>query len=125
MKLVGANPEPQAAGIEELPGKINYFIGSDPEKWQAGVPTYSRVKFENVSRGGPRLLRQSAPTGYDFVVAPGAKHNAIELAFEGADRLKSTGGEPCHRHRRTRSRSARSGRLSGDRLSQTRDSEPL
>lgn len=27
MKLVGANPEPQIAGLEELPGRVNYFIG--------------------------------------------------------------------------------------------------
>lgn len=32
MHLVGANPHPQAVGLNELPGKSNYFIGSDPHQ---------------------------------------------------------------------------------------------
>jgi hypothetical protein len=32
MKLVGANPQPKVAGLEELPGKVNYFLGKDT-KW--------------------------------------------------------------------------------------------
>ena len=32
MKLAGANPKPQLTGEEELPGKVNYFIGNDPKK---------------------------------------------------------------------------------------------
>ena len=32
MKLAGANRNPQMMGLEELPGKINYFTGSDPKK---------------------------------------------------------------------------------------------
>src|SRR5207244_1409411 len=29
MQLVGSNPKPRVSGIEELPGKSNYFIGND------------------------------------------------------------------------------------------------
>jgi hypothetical protein len=32
MKLVGANPTARVTGAEELPGKVNYFIGNDPKK---------------------------------------------------------------------------------------------
>src|SRR5262245_7874789 len=89
MKLVGANPEPQAADIEELHGKITYFNGSDTEKWQAVIPTYSKVKFEDVYPGVDLVYYgNQRQLEYDFVVAPGAKHNAIELAFEGADKLE-------------------------------------
>ena len=45
MRLVGANPTPQVEGIEELPGKSNYFIGNDPKKWRTNVPNYARVKY--------------------------------------------------------------------------------
>lgn len=39
MKLAGANPSPQVMGVDELPGKSNYFIGNDPAKWRTNVPT--------------------------------------------------------------------------------------
>jgi hypothetical protein len=32
MKLVGANGRAKVTGLEELPGKSNYFIGSDTKK---------------------------------------------------------------------------------------------
>src|SRR2546428_57943 len=32
MKLLGANPAPPVAGVGELPGKSNYFIGNDSKK---------------------------------------------------------------------------------------------
>jgi hypothetical protein len=30
MKLAGANPDARISGADTLPGKVNYFIGSDP-----------------------------------------------------------------------------------------------
>ena len=42
MKLVEANPNPQVAGLEELPGKVNYFIGNDSAKWHTDIPTHIR-----------------------------------------------------------------------------------
>src|SRR5436190_14099583 len=35
MSLVGAAPDPHASGIEQQPGKVNYFIGNDPARWRA------------------------------------------------------------------------------------------
>src|SRR5438045_2863516 len=43
MKLVRANQAARAHGVEELPGKVNYFIGSDPKKWRTNIPTYARA----------------------------------------------------------------------------------
>src|SRR5439155_9761015 len=34
MTLAGANPDPRMTGLEELPGKANYFIGNDPANWR-------------------------------------------------------------------------------------------
>ena len=39
MQLVDANPDPAVAGLDQLPGKSNYFIGSDPEEWRTNIPT--------------------------------------------------------------------------------------
>src|SRR5262249_23859168 len=33
MQLTGANPQAQAEGVQELPGKSNYFIGNDARRW--------------------------------------------------------------------------------------------
>ena len=51
MKLVGANRHPAVSGAEELPGKVNYFLGSDPKKWRTNVPTYARVRYRGVYPG--------------------------------------------------------------------------
>jgi len=88
MKLVGANPKPKLAGLEELPGKVNYFIGNDPKKWRTNVPTYARVEYKNVYPGVNLVYYGSQrQLEYDFVVAPGADPKAIRLAFEGVDKL--------------------------------------
>jgi hypothetical protein len=51
MQLLGANATARVVGSEELPGKANYFIGNDPSKWRTNVPTYSKVKYEDVYPG--------------------------------------------------------------------------
>jgi hypothetical protein len=51
MTLAGANPKATVTGLEELPGKSNYFIGNDPTKWRTNVPTCAKVKYQNVYRG--------------------------------------------------------------------------
>jgi hypothetical protein len=88
MQLLGANPAPQAMGLEELPGKANYFIGNAPHKWRMHVPTYAEVKYAAVYPGVDLVyyghLRQLE---YDFHVAPRADPTAITLGFEGIDRL--------------------------------------
>ena len=43
MTLAGANPKATVTGLDELPGKVNYFIGNDPEKWKTNIPTYQAV----------------------------------------------------------------------------------
>ncbi len=92
MTLAGANPKATVTGLDELPGKSNYFIGNDPAKWRTNVPTYAKVKYQNVYRGidlvyygNPQQLE------YDFVVAPGADPKAISLDV-AAIRSSSDGG---------------------------------
>jgi beta-propeller repeat-containing protein len=92
MGLVGANPRPQAEGLEPFAGKSNYFVGSDPRKWRTDVPTYAKVKYEAVYPGVDLVYygTQGRELEYDFVVAPGADPAAIRLRFAGAERLEQT-----------------------------------
>ena len=81
MKLVGANPSARVVGLDELPGKSNYFIGNDPKKWRTNVPNYAKVKYEGVYPGVDLVYygNQGGQLEYDFVVAPGADPKAITL----------------------------------------------
>ncbi len=104
IKLVGGNPHARVVGMEELPGKSNYFIGNDPKKWRTDVPNYGRVKVRDVYPGvdlvyygNQRQLEE------DFVVAPGADPRAITMEIAGVEKalidaqgelvLASPGGE--------------------------------
>jgi photosystem II stability/assembly factor-like uncharacterized protein len=88
MKLVGANRDPKIEGLEELAGKINYFIGSDPAKWQTDVALYSKVQYKDVYRGIDLVYYgNQSQLEYDFVVAPGVHPRAIKLRFEGTEQL--------------------------------------
>src|SRR5205814_7534586 len=42
MSLVGAARAPVVSGVDELPGKANYFVGKDRSKWRTNVPTYAK-----------------------------------------------------------------------------------
>ncbi len=89
MKLVGANPTAQVTGLEELPGKSNYFIGNDPSKWRTNVPNYAKVRYQDVYPGVDLVYYgNQRQLEYDFIVAPGADPSAITLAFDGADKLE-------------------------------------
>ncbi len=89
MKVVGASPSPQVSGLEELPGKSNYFIGSDPGKWHTDVPTFARVQYENIYPGIDLVYYgNQRRLEYDFVVSPGADPSAITIGFQGAQRIK-------------------------------------
>ena len=89
MRLVGANPKPKMAGLEELPGKSNYFIGNDPKKWRANIANYAKVRYRNIYPGVDLVYYgNQQQLEYDFVVSPGADPGRIALRFQGADRLE-------------------------------------
>src|SRR6266481_5333244 len=86
LKLTGANPSPQVAGIEELIGKSNYFVGSNPTQWRTSVPTYAKVKEQSVYPGIDLIYHgNQRQLEYDFIVAPGAHPQAIRLSFRGTE----------------------------------------
>jgi uncharacterized protein (TIGR03437 family) len=89
MKVVGANPQPHGEGLEQLPAKVNYFIGNDPSKWRTGIPTFARVKYRQLYDGIDLVYYgKQGRLEYDFEIAPGAGPEAIRLQFEGADQLQ-------------------------------------
>ena len=93
MELVGAAPGLRVAGTDELAGKVNYFIGSDPAKWHSHIPIYGKVKYSSVYPGVDLVYYgNQQQLEYDFAVAPGADAKPVRLHFAGAEKLTLNGG---------------------------------
>jgi hypothetical protein len=89
MKLVNATQPAEPTGMNKLPGKVNYFIGNDPSKWHANIPTYAKVCYKNVYPGIDLVYYgNQGQLEYDFVVSPGADPGLIALSFEGRTGLQ-------------------------------------
>lgn len=89
LRLRGGNPSPDISGAEKLPGRVNYLIGNDPDRWQHNIPVYAQVRYREVYPGIDALYYGSGgKLEYDFVVRPGADPNAIQLRLEGAQRVE-------------------------------------
>src|SRR6185369_13237110 len=86
MKLEGAKSDPRIEGLEQLPTTSNYFVGSDPAAWQTNVPSFTRVRYAQVYPGIDMVYYgNQRRLEYDFVVAPGAKPDTIQMAFGGIE----------------------------------------
>jgi uncharacterized repeat protein (TIGR01451 family) len=82
MKLAGANSHANPVILEELPGKRNYLIGNNPEKWRIDVPTYSRIRYDEVYPGiSVTYYGNQRQLEYDFELMPGADPRTIRFTF--------------------------------------------
>ncbi len=94
--LVGADRSAGIEGIDELPGKSNYFLGNDPKKWRTNVANYAKVRYKRVYPGIDLVYYgRQGHLEYDFVVAPGADPSVIRLdvgTAAGSVRESALGG---------------------------------
>src|SRR5580704_3011769 len=87
MLLAGANSAAAVTGDSQLPGKSNYFIGSDPAKWHSGIPQFAKVRYQGVYPGVDLVYYgNQGQLEYDFEVAPGADPGQIALRFDGQEK---------------------------------------
>jgi hypothetical protein len=89
MRWAGANASPPLSGLDELPGRSNYFVGRDPQTWRTGVRNYRRLIYRDVYPyvdfvfyGNHHCLE------YDIVVRPGADLDMVRLAYEDAASMR-------------------------------------
>ena len=88
MQLSGARPRVQPTPRGPLPGRTNHVQGNDRTKWRTGLPGYERVEYADVYPGVDLVYYgNQQQLEYDFIVAPGASHDAIDLAFSGQTEL--------------------------------------
>ncbi|HEY0003167.1 MAG TPA: SBBP repeat-containing protein [Pyrinomonadaceae bacterium] len=89
MKLVGSDAGARAEGLDELAGKVNYFVGSDSSRWLTEAQTFGRVRYGRVYTGIDLVYYgNQRQLEYDFRVAPGVNAQAVKLEFEGADKVE-------------------------------------
>ena len=93
MRLVGANKPSRIEGLDQLPGIANYFIGNDPKAWHTNVPTFARVKYQQVYAGIDLIYHGNQhQLEYDFVVGPRVSPEKIRLSFAGSRQTIDTDG---------------------------------
>jgi hypothetical protein len=87
LSLLNSKRSPKIEGLDLLPARTNYFLG-DRSHWRTNVPTYSRVRYDQVYRGIDVVYygRQNQ-LEYDFILSPGADPAAIRMKFDGARSL--------------------------------------
>lgn len=94
--LVQLRPQGIRAGVEilatePLAGKVNFFQGNDPAKWQTGVPTYNSVLYREAYPGiDLKFYGVGQQVEYDLVVKPGADPKQIKFLYQGVKALKVT-----------------------------------
>ena len=88
MTFVGAGTGLQLAGDEALGGKINYLLGNDPGQWRTGVPTFAKVRLDQVYPGvNVVYYGNQQRLEYDFDLAAGVNPETIAIRFDGAEKI--------------------------------------
>lgn len=88
LKMIRAGGSVAVRGEDELPGKVNYFLGDDPDFWRTGIPTFRKVRYTEVFPGVDLVYYGNrSQLEYDFLLAPHANVSAIRFAIDGADQI--------------------------------------
>jgi hypothetical protein len=90
----GSNSGARASAIERLPGTASAFVGRDPSRWRAAIPTFAAVRYDEAYPGiSVTWHGRRGRLEYDFEVAPGADPSRIrlELGGDGPTALDSSG----------------------------------
>ena len=87
LSFIGANPTiPE--GRTEGAGQVSYFIGNDPDRWHAGLPTFKEIIYRDLWPNVDLVFKgESGQIKYEFIIHPGADINSVRLAHRGTDDL--------------------------------------
>jgi len=88
LSMVGAKANPRAEALEQLPGKVNYFIGKDPSKWHPNVALYGRVKLHDIYPGiDIAYYGNQQQLEQDIIVSARANLAPVSMMVEGGKSL--------------------------------------
>ena len=85
LAFIGANPSARIVTTDPLPGRVNYFIGSDPSNWRTNLPTYGALIYQDLYPGIDLHYQGSgSQIKGTYLVAAGADPTQIRWRYEGA-----------------------------------------
>jgi hypothetical protein len=88
IQFVGAEQNPQIAGVDEQEYKTHYYRGNDPAQWHTHIPNFAKVSYPNLYPGIDAIFYGDKNRfEYDICVAPGANPQDVKLRVEGAQKL--------------------------------------
>ena len=88
MGFEGSRSDAHPIGLEELPGKSNYFIGNQASDWRTKVDTYAKILYPNIYKGIDLVYYgNQSQMEYDLIVAPGVSPQKIGMTFAGASSI--------------------------------------
>jgi hypothetical protein len=87
----GMRPGVEIVATDPLAGKVNYYLGNDPGKWRAGVPTFQSVVYREAYPGiDLKFYGTGQQVEYDLIVKPGADPKQVKFLYQGVQALKVT-----------------------------------
>ena len=88
MIFEGANENAQISGSKKQKDYYNYFLGNDQSKWKTGVHPFLALDYSKLYHGiDMHISSEEGSLKYEFILAPGADANQIQMRYEGADGL--------------------------------------
>ncbi len=92
LQLLGADPDVALSGGALLPGRVNYFLGSDPSRWQSDLPTYKDILYSGLYPGVDlRYEGRGGSLKGTYILAVGADPSQIRWRYEGTGSVQPDG----------------------------------
>jgi hypothetical protein len=90
IRMTGPRAQGRMSAEGQLPGTVNYILGSDPAKWRTAIPTYSTVRYSAVYSGIDLVYYGNQQRlEFDYDVAPaGDRGGAGERVRQVASRRR-------------------------------------
>ena len=89
----GASRRARAVGVDVMSGRVNHFIGDDPERWGCDCRRFSSVRIEEIYDGiDIRFYLDGGLPRYDLIAAPGADIGRVRMRLAGADGVSTAPG---------------------------------
>ena len=93
MKFNGSHGAQSIAPENRVETRTGYYLGRDPARWHADIPTFARIRYRSIYQGIDAVYYGNGrELEYDLIVAPHANPGVIDLAFDGADRIDIDSG---------------------------------